>query len=63
MNSLARSLMPKGKEVNTMKYVKPELVPIASALTGVQSSTTKHRHVVPDSMNVLATTSAYEADE
>ena len=46
-----------------MKYVKPELVPIASAITGVQSSTIKHRHVVPDSMNVLATTAAYESDE
>jgi hypothetical protein len=55
--------MPEGKEENTMKYVKPELIPIASAITGVQSSTIKHRHVVPDSMNVLATTAAYEADE
>ena len=46
-----------------MKYVKPELTPIASAITAVQSSNLKQRHVVPDSKNILATTSAYEADE
>lgn len=46
-----------------MKYVKPELVPIASAIAGVQSSTIKHHLFMPDNDNLLATTSAYEADE
>jgi hypothetical protein len=55
--------MPEGKEENTMKYVKPELVPMASAITGVQSSTVKNSHFMPDNKNLLATTSAYEADE
>jgi hypothetical protein len=60
---LVRNLMPEGKEENIMKYLKPELIPMASAITEVQSSTLKHRHIVLDSMNVLATTAAYEADE
>ena len=55
--------MPEGKEENTMKYVKPELVPMASAITGVQGSNLKQHYFVPDSMNVLATSAAYEADE
>ncbi len=46
-----------------MKYVKPELTPIASAITAVQGSNLKQRHVVPDSKNILATAPAYEADE
>ena len=46
-----------------MKYAKPKLVPIGTAITNVQSSTIKQKHVVPDSMRELATTSAYEADE
>jgi hypothetical protein len=58
-----RSSMPEGKEEKTMKYVKPELVPMASAITGVQGSNLKHHYFVPDSMNVLATSAAYEADE
>jgi hypothetical protein len=58
-----RDLTPIRKEVNAMKYVKPEIAPIASAITAVQSSTIKQKHVVPDSMRELATTSAYEADE
>jgi len=46
-----------------MKYVKPEVAPLASAIEAVQSSTSKRHHVTPDNMSVLATTSAYEADE
>jgi hypothetical protein len=51
------------KEVNFMKYVKPEVAPLASAIEAVQSSTSKKNHVTPDSMLISATTSAYEADE
>jgi hypothetical protein len=46
-----------------MKYVKPEVAPLASAIEAVQSSTNKKNHVTPDSMLISATTSAYEADE
>jgi len=46
-----------------MKYVKPEVAPLASAIEAVQSSLSKRFHVIQDVMSVLATTSAYEADE
>ena len=46
-----------------MKYVKPEVVLIASAITAVQSSNVKQHPKVPDSRNILATNPAYEADE
>lgn len=46
-----------------MKYVKPEVAPLASAIEAVQSSLRKRLHVTEDNMAVLATTPAYEADE
>jgi hypothetical protein len=46
-----------------MKYVKPEVAPLASAIEAVQSSLIKKHHVTQDIMSVLATTPAYEADE
>ncbi|MGD0469213.1 MAG: hypothetical protein ABSA54_12625 [Terriglobales bacterium] len=46
-----------------MKYVKPDVVPLASAIDAVQSSTEKKHHVTLDSESILATTNAYEADE
>jgi hypothetical protein len=46
-----------------MKYVKPEVAPLASAIEAVQSSLSKKHQVTRDSMSVLATSSAYEADE
>lgn len=46
-----------------MRYVKPIVTPLATAIEAVQSSTRKQHQVVLDSMSILATTSAYEADE
>jgi hypothetical protein len=46
-----------------MKYVKPEVAPLALAIEAVQSSLIKRLHATLDVMSVLATTSAYEADE
>jgi len=45
-----------------MKYVKPDLAPLASAIEAVQTSTGKNNHVILDG-SMLATTNAYEADE
>lgn len=45
-----------------MKYDKPEVVVLASALEAVQSQTAKINHFYPDAP-VLQTSAAYEADE
>ena len=45
-----------------MKYVKPDVIPLAPALEAVQTSTGK-KHQVTFDMSILATTAAYEADE
>lgn len=57
----------RGKEVKTMKYQKPQLTLLESALNAVRSICTKG-HVVNDSSDEcptsgLGSTSAYEADE
>jgi hypothetical protein len=44
-----------------MKYSKPEITPLASALDAVQSNTMKH--AVPLDSNQQSATGAYEADE
>ena len=46
-----------------MTYTKPEVNPIAPAISAVRSSQAKQQHVVADSMEILATTAAYESDE
>lgn len=46
-----------------MNYSKPKINLIGPAAGTVQSSQIKERHVVADSMEILATTAAYEADE
>ena len=49
-----------------MKYAKPEVTGLGSALKAVQSDTLKPRHVVFDNDPIdttKGTTSAYEADE
>jgi hypothetical protein len=60
--SVAPAKGPSRKEVNSMKYVKPDLAPLASAIEAVQTSTGKNNHVILDG-SMLATTNAYEADE
>lgn len=47
----------------SMTYTKPEVNPIAPAISAVRSSQAKQQHVVADSMEILATTAAYESDE
>ena len=51
----------KGKEVKTMKYVKPEIAVLARAMAAVQGMT-KDVSNVPDSPRVHSVP-AYEADE
>jgi hypothetical protein len=46
-----------------MKYTTPEILVAGSATAAVQSSNIKQNFFVPDNMSLLATTSAYEADE
>jgi len=49
-----------------MKYTKPEVIGLGSALEAVKSDTLKPRHVVFDNVPIdttKGTTSAYEADE
>jgi hypothetical protein len=46
-----------------MKYTKPEVTLRASASKAVQGSEIKQQQVTKDNMSLLATNSAYEADE
>lgn len=46
-----------------MKYVKPDVAPLAPAIEAVQTSTGKHHQVALDGNGIWATTNAYEADE
>jgi hypothetical protein len=46
-----------------MKYNKPEVAVLGSAVDAIQSSTVKQIHRVQDQLFELATNSAYEADE
>lgn len=50
-----------GKEVKTMKYEKPEITSIASAIEAVQNSITKCALPIDSAQEV--TVSAYESDE
>ena len=52
------------KEVKTMKYAKPEVAPLASAIQAVESPTSnKSNPKIADSHFTAGTSSAYEADE
>jgi hypothetical protein len=52
------------KEVNAMKYTKPEVTLLLSAVEAVQSgSSDKNYPQVPDSPHTAGSNSAYEADE
>jgi hypothetical protein len=47
-----------------MKYAKPEVTTLASAIQAVESSTSnKSNPRIPDTLVTAGTTSAYEADE
>jgi hypothetical protein len=47
-----------------MKYAKPEVAPLASAIQAVESSTSnKSNPKIADSHFTAGTSSAYEADE
>ncbi len=46
-----------------MKYAKPEIRTVSSALDAIQSDQVKVIHRVLDSTMTLAATAAYEADE
>jgi hypothetical protein len=46
-----------------MRYTKPQINPLASAVNAVQSSTDKSRPVTQDGSINLGTSAAYEADE
>jgi hypothetical protein len=53
---------PKRKEVNTMKYTKPEVTLINSAVVEIQG--TPKVGTVPDNVHMeFVTANAYEADE
>ena len=51
-----------GKEVNVVKYHKPELAVAAPAIEAIQSHVAKGQYQPPDSTQ-LTTNTAYEADE
>lgn len=46
-----------------MKYQRPDVVAVASALVVIKSSTNKGPFTPVDCLDVHATSSAYEADE
>jgi hypothetical protein len=46
-----------------MKYQKPEVMPVASALTAVQNSSNKTVHETIDSKPAACSLTAYAADE
>ena len=47
-----------------MKYAKPEVAPLASAIQAVESPTSnKSNPQIVDSQHTAGTSSAYEADE
>jgi len=55
-------MIQERKEVNNMRYEKPEVVQLAPAITAVRNSQIKEEQVVTDGSE-LATLSAYSADE
>ena len=54
--------LKKREEVNTMKYQKPEIQVVVSALVSVQSMD-KEQETPVDSSGIFKTVPAYQADE
>jgi hypothetical protein len=54
---------PEGKEVKIMRYEKPEVVVLGSAVNAIQSSDKPRDDIQDSGTDTYFSVSAYEADE